>query len=1776
MKRILIILFLSAAALIAAFSIPSRNDSSDRAVPDSEGHVLTQLWKEYRDCEKADLPLRQLAVLDRIRVQAAARRLHRDFFDAATLAVEVGISRNWKDSDSLRKDLERRIYEYDEPIVTYSFRSRSGENGLTDFVLASESRLRTGRNTAFYSGLSLPDRAVEQLVPDLVKDDFEYCLWDRCARSEHFNPEGKAFRTLDSLCSGRYPLEQYLEYRSLLFGKSRDRCCEALPGFAEEHRGQALRLLALGEYVFCLKDSLDRENAPSEAYEDLLRLCRSCEAERKAFRSGADRLLASGVDAFSKMTEILERKAVACEAVQDSLKVILRNVPSASLNIRTDSSKPLTIFKTTLASSGRRLYVPDTVSVALPGMDDGDYLIEVRGGGVKDVSAYSRRSLSIAARQEADGKDRIFVADSRTGEPLETVGLEYFRSGELVCQAEGFVLDGFTPLPDSFRKRDGDAAPGTVVASFTGPDGFLRKSPEWGMLYPSPSSRDGGKSLPGCSIFTDKAAYNPGETLRFKAVLYLADAVNPRVIGQDCPVTVTLKDSEGKEAGSLQLMTNEYGSVAGGFLLPEGRRNGSFRVEVSFSAPGSTARTVHSRTVVVDEFVLPNYLVVFEPSEELRLAGDTVSVRGSVRSLTGHRLAAASAAYEVREYSRTLLSGSLPLDDEGSFLIRFPSDASRKVSPYSVVVRVTDSTGETVEGSSYVPVYGMPGLSVDILNESRARVRVSSGDWTDVRTVSGPEAEVLFSCTNPDGTTFPLPVAYTLCDSGGRTVASGTVISGEAFVLGLPSAGAYSLKMEAEAVSLRGDTVRTSNSVRLLRFDDTAEVLDAPFENVFSLVGPCRDGVLEKGGDIRLKIGAGDGPVWMLVELFGDRKQLLEKRFVRLDGVQGREGSVEDVVFKYREDYPDALLLNVFYFRKGEAFTYSESFTAKRREPAVGLSFSRFEDKALPNARYEVSLSAGNDLEAVAAVFDKSSEEICSNVWRRSLKLESGADRVPVRYWCGRTVCSGTYIGNGLPLMALAMDKPRLTKSGVFDAAPAAGGALSLESDTEPDETEPGTVRSDFSTSLAFEPFLRPDAEGKLGFSFETSGKLSTFVVQVYAHDKSLRDTLLRREFIVSLPVKVALAQPDYLYKGDRLTLGATVTSQAAEPVDGVVTLSLFDSGDWRSGKPFRTYSKKVNVPAGSVLPLSFDLRPAEGDSLGILLSFTAAPQASGKPGGEFSDRVFVKLPVKDDSQVITESHSAVLLPDMDRDGLLKQLRSGFTGTSSYGASYSETDIREMLLAALPDKLDPDCKDIVSVTGALYVRRVAASLGAEVSGEYSDEKLLEMAASCRNADGGFGWFPGMKSSPVMTAIVLERYSRLSGLGLATSSFDPAPSVSYLDRTQFLYESGMPYWSGVLSAEQYIFVRSLFPEIAFELSSDTASGQLAASRNFKEFKTFASQYLAPSGSDGRGLQGRILQKARRVATLLNLTSSEGGAALAAAWGVKSGTEAKLRASLSADVLSLVEYAVSHPGGGWYYPDAVMPSRGLLENELYAHTLLCDIFDDDYVRTISTSAALPSPSELSEGIRLWIMLQKETQNWGIDPAFTDAVGTVLRGGESVLDTRVVSLSKTYRKEFAGIGAAGNGFSVERRFFREVPSQEGSVREEIAEGEILGVGDRIFAEYRIRSDENRSFVRLTAPREAAFRPVGQLSGLCGLQVGVLRPGGSFLLVPQAYRNVKSDCTEYYFDVCPEEKTVITEAFFVTREGSFKAPVLTVESLYAPHYRANDAFSGIIRTSF
>lgn len=1756
-----------------------------------DGLMLTGLWKDYDAAVKADRPKEMLAVLDTIISKAKAGRLHYDFYHAASQRMTVAARRDWKQRDEFNAWLDKEVGEYDEPIVTFRHRlSKESAASMTDYVLVSKARLQAARNGAFY------DDGLDELWTGLVGDDYEYALWilGVMRRSE------KAMSLLEEYVGGSYPKSAYLEFRRIV-GRSysykdegRAEKAEAMRSFARKYDGRAVSLYAKAVLLKDRFDSLSRVRPSSSAdlersYKSLYADCLEVEKERLSYTKSIDKKIAGKMDDFKSLSQVLDKKEIDISFEKGVVVLKLRNLDKVKVEFVRDAKSARPLIRKTITNPDNRFYLQDTVEVRLPVCDDGKYLFKVRNGKVAAKAEWTRQTLSIAHRADSEAL-RFFVADYLTGEPLEKVDLELVRSENTVAVVRDVALgkDGFTPLPEEIVSALKKGAVSYLVASYRDKDGFLHKTADHYIYGDAGSTSFVEKDASGtyCEVFTDKSAYNPGETVGFKAILYRGDISRSlQTFGAGAGVKAELVNPEGKTLCDKALKTNEYGSVAGSFDLPAEGRNGSFQVRIT------SGDLEVSKWIVVDEFILPTYDLSFDTADRLFIVGDTVEVSGKVFSFSGHPLSSAAVSYSLGRRGGTLASGQLTLEADGSFTVRFATKDDDYYGGFlNLTVKVVDSTGETKEFSKYVPVLDYFSLVADVTNASAGAVEPSRKDGRGTPCmVSGDKAVVLFGAEDimRNKMASPVEVSYSLTDASGEKVVSGNTFTGRTEEIALPKAGLYSLEAESRIVREDGRKVSAKKQVMILRVDDTAVTLAAKVRNFFKPVGDCADGWLRSGEEIKVQFGAGEGPVWAVVELFGDKRQLLEHKIVYLDGKVGETGSVTFLTYNYKEDYPDAVRLMVRYFRDGTCSSFDKEFKRERSTLELPLEFSTFTDKALPGKEYSLTLKSAPGVEAVAAVFDKSSESISPNEWPTVRLSEFGAEMVYVTSSLGgvrgqvlydemligyaprQAKVRGLGRNNASERVELMADS---ADGGYVESSAAPVLMMSKAELAEEEVTSQGVaVRSDFSSSLAFEPFLRSGADGRMFMKFRTSDKLSTFVVQVWAHTKEMRNACVRREVVVTVPVKVALVEPKYLYKGDKYVLRATVSNSSDKSVAGVAALQTYSSKDYEGSRPFASRTRGVTVPAGGSVAVEFEVDPKDHDELGLKVVFADNAKT-------FSDGVFVSLPVREARQTLTEAHSAVLTAGADRDALVRRLESGFTGTTSKGAEVKEVDIRRMVLDALPSKVEPTGKDVLSLTEALYVRKVAASLGAKVEVKMSDEALVGRIKACLNAGGGFGWFEGFRSSPIVTAVVLERFAKMRDAGIDYGGIDADSSVKWLDSNQFLHGGVSPRWCGRLSMEEYAYVRSMYSSVPFDVSAQTRNEKSDYSRNFKDFRKEVKDYLLPSAKDGRGLDGQILAKARRIKTLANLVGNDGGLALASSWGVRFSAASRMNQSIAADVQSLLEYAVPHVSGGWYYPNAVMPFRGLLASEAYAHSMLCDLLSSEYVGSaeVTSSTEDVTARQIADGIRLWLMLQKETQKWDVDPAFVDAVNSVLSGSADILATKVVSLTKTYTVPFSRIVAAGNGFSIERHFYKKVDGGNGKDgRLEIFPGMKLKVGDRITAEYRIWSQENRSFIRLTAPREAAFRPVDQLSGAYGWRLNPLSVAGAWSITPQGYRDVKSDRTEYWFDVYPEEKTTVAEDFYITQEGTFSAPVVTIESLYAPHYRANASFGGSLATT-
>ncbi len=1516
-----------------------------QARADSEGHVLDGLWKQYESARKSDLPVDQQEILRKIKDQASKERLSWDFYDALIELESVGTRINWKQRDSLRTWVEQEIESYNEPVVTFFYKTSYGVGLGEEFLKANETALKASRNPEFYKrDWTVSGRSYSKILVESFENDRDYVLWTLFIDS-NANPDLTAFK-------GRYPLEQLAEFEQIerqysRWGDKRKERKEALEAYTRKYSDKGVSLLSRQALLLDIFSQYEDSDADGAKFTELRAECSAFEKDRK---ESPEKTLASCCKQIEELIKTLDSQQLSFHIKDDVLTVYVRNLSEVEVDIKKDKKS---VHKENLKNVKNSYYAQDTILFNLPIVDDDTYTVVCKGGKEKCDCIWEKYTISAVVKYEAGGW-LAYAADYITGEPVK--GYE-----------------------KGFRKIN--AKSGETYSVSIAEGGRVRRSkPE--KLYGGYNDTYKPAQDLRALILTDRAAFNPEETVQYKVVLYRLDySLTPVSSGQK--VKVTLLDAKYEEVKIDNLETGEFGSAAGSFFIPRGERNGRYaiRAEVDGIIIGSTS-------IRVDDFVLPTFAASFDDQKQIT-AGETLVFSGAIKAYSGHSLSGADITYTLSRWGDTVSEGELKLQQGGRFELSHQTTEEDGYGSYALKIKVVDGTGETQEFSRSAYVASKP-------REEKPK---------------------------------------------------------EYF------------------------------------FEDKSD------EN-----------------HISLRAVAGDKPVWAVIDLYGVDKKFIESKIVSFGPGKGTKAE-QTFTYDYKATYPEAISLTVLYFQNSSCYHRTAIVRRKDTRYDLPLEFTRFLDTTSPATSYEFLISTAAGVECAATIFDKSSETVQPNRWSTVRPIQvpvqtpyydirNGRNEGSAWLFRGRNYMMKS-AGAVMKDMVAAEESENDEIVEEFVAFQLADPSLR---NTSYDDVESVTVREDFSTTIAWEPFLRSDDKGNITFSFKNADKLSTFYVQLFAHDKAMKNATLRKEMLVTLPVKISVLEARYLYPEDCWNIRITLSSNLDRVVKGTLNVS----------------GTKVEVEVPALAQAAFEL-PVAFSPKARKIEFTAAfkPQDKDQAG----DAVKLSIPILESSQTITEAHSAVLLSGADRDAVITALRGQFVNIPGTETKVREISIKQMLDEALPEHFDTESENVISLIRTLYTSTLARKLGGKGLDGATEADVVQRILDCRKADGGFGWIKGFDSSPYVTAVVLDLCAGLRSRGLSVSSelAKALPgAVKYLDNNQF-DKSEKRYWWYRLSREQYLYIRSLYPEVKFSLKTDS------------KWRKETRQYLVP-GSD-RGLQGNIYAKARRMMTLQALIASDKGLALARSMGVSLGTKSRLTRSLEADTRSLAQYAVRHASGGIYYPNAVMPWRGLLESELYAHSLICDLLSSRGQTT------------LAEGIRLWLMLQKETQQWKEDPATVNALASVSDASQETLATTVIALSGSVRLPFAQIKAAGNGLTISREWYRLAP--DGS-RALLSEGDVLEVGDKVVSVCSIWNEENRSFVHISVPRPACLTPQNQLSGNFGWN---------------AFRSVRFDKTEYWFESYPEDKTKLEETFYVTQSGVFHSGIPEIESLYAPHYRANDA---------
>ncbi|MGN6647735.1 MAG: alpha-2-macroglobulin family protein [Cytophaga sp.] len=334
-----------------------------------------------------------------------------------------------------------------------------------------------------------------------------------------------------------------------------------------------------------------------------------------------------------------------------------------------------------------------------------------------------------------EGKAQIYVLERNTGKPIKDAQVSAFISdydyqskknrkkviGTYTTDVNGYVeVTGQKNSYSNYVRLDISTKNDRLINDNRNSYGFYLYSDE---RYYNPTEIQPATLL----LFTDRSIYRPGQTVYFKGIVYNGEKKNNYSVIKNYPVTISFYDANGKETSSLELTTNEFGSVQGSFTTPVGSLTGQMSI-------GNYMQRAYFN---VEEYKRPKFEVKIQPLTEQVKLSQEVHVKAEAKAFAGNAIDGAQVNYRVVRqiqlpywYTKywtnintaetVITTGTTETDVNGMFNINFQtlpdasvSAESKSTFSYTIYADVIDISGET-HSDQYTIAIGYSSLTLGI------------------------------------------------------------------------------------------------------------------------------------------------------------------------------------------------------------------------------------------------------------------------------------------------------------------------------------------------------------------------------------------------------------------------------------------------------------------------------------------------------------------------------------------------------------------------------------------------------------------------------------------------------------------------------------------------------------------------------------------------------------------------------------------------------------------------------------------------------------------------------------------------------------------------------------------------------------------------------------------------------------------------------------------------------------------------------------------------------
>lgn len=364
-------------------------------------------------------------------------------------------------------------------------------------------------------------------------------------------------------------------------------------------------------------------------------------------------------------------------------------------------------------------YQSHAIEILLPKLDNGRYLIVGTANNDKVKIAHSLIQVTNTAfvEYQDDGFKVFQFIDRNNGKPLSQAKVTISYEDKSKTQTKTTDAFGKIQLKDKTRRRNKF----NITVTNGSDKAVFQNLYTRGYYHRDIPKKTSYKSF----IFTDRSIYRPGQTVFFKGIVIDIDRNRSQVVS-GYKTRAKLIDVNGKELSDLELITNDYGSISGEFILPNTGLTGPFaiRLQEKNETYGINSQTIFS----VEDYKRPKFKTAFKPITETLKINDSVTVTGEALAFAGATISDAKVVYRVKRQVRyapwfyrsryappiaeqEIAHGETTTNGKGEYSIPFVAipdpSVDKKGQPvfsYEVTADVTDINGETQSTTTTVNV----------------------------------------------------------------------------------------------------------------------------------------------------------------------------------------------------------------------------------------------------------------------------------------------------------------------------------------------------------------------------------------------------------------------------------------------------------------------------------------------------------------------------------------------------------------------------------------------------------------------------------------------------------------------------------------------------------------------------------------------------------------------------------------------------------------------------------------------------------------------------------------------------------------------------------------------------------------------------------------------------------------------------------------------------------------------------------------------------------------